>query len=327
MHAWLTKLCPDLNADDLVRKLEAEGFSTVEDLRLLEENDLKSLGVNLCGRRKIMRELTRTSQAVVKRSPISELEAKRRSINGDVEPLGIQKSGEQTPTTLTPVGGRPDTDSVLAGSEPENAGKRDLECVTSRSSDVFGEENHLTLQAAVHSIIQSLGENPSRDGLQRTPKRVADAMLSMTGGYDMDLHTLVNDAIFEEDHEGMVLVRDIEFFSLCEHHMLPFYGKIHIAYIPNGRIIGLSKLARIAHMFARRLQVQERLTRQVAEAVAEALQPRGIAVFCEASHGCMIMRGVQNSTSSTTTSCFRGEFETDMSLRQEFLQSIHRTVR
>ena len=149
------------------------------------------------------------------------------------------------------------------------------------------------LQDAVRVMLESLGEDPDREGLLKTPKRVAKAMQFLTQGYNQSLETIINGAIFDEGHNEMVLVRDINFFSLCEHHMLPFMGRAHVAYIPNQKVVGLSKLARIVEMYARRLQVQERLTRQVAEALQEALEPQGVAVVMEATHMCMSMRGVQ----------------------------------
>ncbi|MEX1018895.1 MAG: GTP cyclohydrolase I FolE [Litorilinea sp.] len=174
----------------------------------------------------------------------------------------------------------------------------------------------------VSEILTRLGESPERDGLQRTPLRVAKALDFLTSGYTTDLNEVVNDAIFEDAGEEMVLVKDIEFYSLCEHHMLPFYGKVHIAYIPNTKIIGLSKLARIADVFARRLQVQERLTNQIADALDEILQPQGVAVVAEASHFCMMMRGVQKQNSTTLTSAMRGVFKTDAQQRDQFMRMI-----
>lgn len=176
----------------------------------------------------------------------------------------------------------------------------------------------------VRSQLALLGEDPHREGLLKTPERVAKSMQWLTRGYELHVEDVMGDAVFEEAHENMVLVRDIEFYSLCEHHMLPFFGKVHVAYIPNGRIVGLSKLPRLVDMFARRLQVQERLTEEIAGALEQFLKPRGVGVVIEASHLCMMMRGVEKQNSKTITSALRGEFRTCPMTRTEFLRLAHR---
>ncbi|HWJ44198.1 MAG: GTP cyclohydrolase I FolE [Gemmatimonadaceae bacterium] len=181
--------------------------------------------------------------------------------------------------------------------------------------------------ALVRDQLALLGENPEREGLLKTPERVAKAMGFLTQGYTMTLDDVVGDALFEEDHENMVMVRDIELYSLCEHHLLPFFGKAHVAYIPDRRIVGLSKLPRVVEMFARRLQVQERLTEQVAKAIEEVLQPRGVGVVIEAFHMCMMMRGVEKQNSRTITSALRGVFRDDGKTRDEFLRLAYTASR
>jgi len=175
-------------------------------------------------------------------------------------------------------------------------------------------------EGLVRRELDLLGEDPDREGLIRTPSRVAKAMLWLTRGYEMDVQTVVGDAIFEEDHQSMVMVRDIEMYSMCEHHMLPFFGKVHIAYIPDGRIVGLSKLPRIVEMFSRRLQVQGRLKAQVAAAVPEVLPPRGVGGAVRACHPCRMLRGVEKQNSKTITSALRGSFRDDAKTRDEFLR-------
>lgn len=178
-------------------------------------------------------------------------------------------------------------------------------------------------EAHVRAILELIGENPEREGLLRTPQRVAASLSWLTRGYDLRVEDVIGDAVFEEEHTSMVMVRDIELYSLCEHHMLPFFGKAHIAYIPDNKIVGLSKLPRIVEVFARRLQVQERLTEQIADAIQAVLAPRGVGVVIEAYHLCMMMRGVQKQNSQTVTSAVTGIFRNDARTREEFLALAH----
>ena len=178
----------------------------------------------------------------------------------------------------------------------------------------------------VRRMLELLGEDPDREGLLRTPARVANSLTWLTRGYETDVREVVGDAVFEEAHENMVMVRDIELYSLCEHHLLPFFGKAHVAYIPNGRIVGLSKIPRLVEAFARRLQVQERLTEQIAHAISDVLEPRGVGVVIEAYHLCMMMRGVEKQNSKTITSALRGAFRDDPKTREEFLYLAHGSV-
>jgi len=181
-----------------------------------------------------------------------------------------------------------------------------------------------TLAHLVEQMLVELGEDPSRDGLVKTPKRVAEALRFLTEGYRMNLEKIVNGALFTVKYDEMVIVRDIEFFSLCEHHLLPFFGKMHIAYIPKEKVIGLSKIPRIVDMFARRLQVQERLTQEVAETIQKITEPRGVGVVCEARHFCMMMRGVEKQHSGAVTSAMLGAFRTRRETREEFLSLVGR---
>ncbi|MBO5831355.1 MAG: GTP cyclohydrolase I FolE [Alistipes sp.] len=194
--------------------------------------------------------------------------------------------------------------------------------VNYRREDIYNPEKIEALMGHYREILRLLGEDPDREGLLKTPERVAKAMSFITKGYSQDPIDILRSAIFKEEYQQMVLVKDIELFSVCEHHMLPFIGKAHVAYIPNGYITGLSKIARVVECFARRLQVQERLTVQIRDSIQQALNPLGVAVVIEASHTCMQMRGVEKQRSVTTTSAFTGCFLSDPRTRDEFMQLI-----
>jgi GTP cyclohydrolase I len=195
--------------------------------------------------------------------------------------------------------------------------------IQQRRAEEDGEGGAGRYAALVREQLQLLGEDPAREGLVKTPERVAKAMAFLTRGYGERMEDVVGDAIFREEHRNMIMVRDIELYSMCEHHMLPFFGKAHVAYIPDGRIVGLSKLPRLVDHFARRLQVQERLTDEIAEAVEEVLKPLGVGVVIEAYHLCMMMRGVEKQNSRTITSALRGVFRDDARTRDEFLSLAH----
>jgi len=195
-----------------------------------------------------------------------------------------------------------------------------------KKEEIYDEKTTGELKSNFENIIDQIGEDKSREGLLKTPERAAKAMQFLTHGYEMDARTILKSALFNEDYNEMVIVKDIEFYSMCEHHMLPFYGKAHIAYIPNGKIIGLSKLPRVVDCYARRLQVQERLTHEILDAIEDTLKPHGVAVVIEAVHMCMMMRGVQKQSSATTTSAFTGEFE-KIQTRSEFLNLISTKLR
>ena len=191
-----------------------------------------------------------------------------------------------------------------------------------RSSEGLGS---YTVQEMYREILSRLGEDPSRDGLVMTPERVEKSMAFLTQGYEQDAAKILRRALFDVDYDEMVIVKDIEMFSLCEHHMLPFFGKVHVAYIPNGKVIGLSKIPRLVEVFARRLQVQERMTRQIADAIQDAIQPQGVGVVIEARHLCMMMRGIEKQHSSTVTSAMVGCFR-EKETRAEFLSLVRPSV-
>jgi GTP cyclohydrolase I len=179
-----------------------------------------------------------------------------------------------------------------------------------------------SVQEIYAELLKRIGEDPTRDGLQQTPNRMEKSMAFLTKGYEESVAEVLHGALFDVDYDEMVIVRDIEFYSLCEHHLLPFFGKAHIAYVPQGKVVGLSKLPRIVDVFARRLQVQERLTQQIAEAIEDAIQPQGVGVLIEAQHLCMMMRGVEKQSSLTVTSSLRGVFKTQQQTRSEFLSLV-----
>jgi GTP cyclohydrolase I len=212
-----------------------------------------------------------------------------------------------------PLAERPRVQAAMVA-EPRDAEGLDLDPGPATSEEY---------EALVRRQLALLGEDASREGLLRTPKRVANAMTWLTRGYGLDARAVIGDALFEETHESMVMVRDIELYSMCEHHMLPFFGKAHVAYIPDGKIVGLSKLPRVVEVFARRLQVQERLTEQIAGALEDVLEPKGVGVVLECAHLCMMMRGVEKQNSKTITSALRGVFRDDFKTRDEFLRLAH----
>lgn len=195
-----------------------------------------------------------------------------------------------------------------------------------RRTDTFEPESTARISAHYSDILEAIGEDPDREGLLQTPMRVAKSLQFLTHGYDLDPAAILRKALFKEDYSQMVLVKDIEVYSLCEHHMLPFFGKAHVAYIPKGQITGLSKIPRVVDAFARRLQVQERLTNEIRDCIQDTLKPRGVAVVIEASHLCMQMRGVQKQNSVTTTSAFTGVFLNDHRTREEFIKLISATL-
>ncbi|KAE9546260.1 hypothetical protein FO519_010528, partial [Halicephalobus sp. NKZ332] len=218
--------------------------------------------------------------------------------------------------------GANDDQSSGVGSQPDFDSTEDIneESITSLTSEPKSELNQMI--KAYTTVIKHVGEDVNREGLLKTPERAAKAMLFFTKGYEENLDDIINKAVFDENHNEIVIVRDIEMFSLCEHHLVPFYGKVHIGYLPEKKVLGLSKLARVVEMYSRRLQVQERLTKEIATAISEAIQPTGVGVVVEACHMCMMMRGVQKINGMTTTSCMLGVFKEDPKIRKEFLSLI-----
>lgn len=195
--------------------------------------------------------------------------------------------------------------------------------IEATASDELELADTVEFEQLIRRQLELIGEDPGREGLLRTPARVARSLTWLTQGYEMDVRDVVGDALFDDPHDNMIMVRDIELYSMCEHHLIPFYGRAHIAYIPDGRIVGLSKLPRVVDVFARRLQVQERLTEQIAQALTDILEPKGVGVVVEAYHLCMMMRGVQKQNSRTITSALRGAFRDDAKTRDEFLRLAH----
>jgi GTP cyclohydrolase I len=187
----------------------------------------------------------------------------------------------------------------------------------------MSDEANDPIEGYIHALLKELGEDPGRDGLQATPGRVARSYRFLTSGYEQDPREILNNALFEVSYDEMVVVKDIDFYSLCEHHMIPFFGRAHVAYIPNGKVVGLSKIPRLVEMFARRLQVQERMTTQVAETIEEVLEPKGVGVVVEASHLCMMMRGVERQNAYAISSSLKGSFNEDSKTRSEFMELIH----
>ncbi|KAI1266582.1 GTP cyclohydrolase I [Xylariaceae sp. FL1019] len=250
----------------------------------------------------------RNSLSLAARDPRDKPERKRRRKAAKAESTKSEGTETRSPSPLI------DFDGL---SRPSLGTRERLEESTEQAAARLEK-----MRGAVRTILECVGEDPDREGVLDTPSRYAKAMLYFTKGYQQNVKDIVNNAIFHEGHNEMVIVKDIEIFSMCEHHMVPFTGKMHIGYIPKNNVIGISKLPRIAEMFARRLQVQERLTREVANAIMEVLQPQGVAVVMESAHLCMVMRGVQKTTATTITSCVLGCFERKEKTRNEFLSLV-----
>ena len=245
-----------------------------------------------------------------------------RLIQSSLLPIHHKMIHEPTTTSTLVVD---DEAEEKGSSKPQSPDVLGNELSESRKAHRASEDSLKAMAGSVRTILDAVGEDPEREGLEKTPMRVAKALRFFTSGYSVDLNQLVNGAVFAESHREMVVVRDIDVHSMCEHHMVPFIGKAHVAYIPRDNIIGLSKLARIVDMFARRLQVQERLGKQVAHAIQKVLDPLGVIVVIECVHMCMVMRGVQHTGASTTTSAALGKFVDDDRVRSEFFQHLNRT--
>jgi GTP cyclohydrolase IA len=285
--------------------------------------------------------ITITNPQVCEATRARLLHRKRPCLSSSSDPSALQNGDDATSSTKASIV-TAESRGTNSGSDAAGSGGRVVACpkpacscastsaAVTQSGDTLqnhqpdGEDEKLErMMEACKTILQCMGEDPNRNGLVKTPERWAKALLYMTSGYQMSPERVTNGAIFEENHDEMVVVRNMNIHSLCEHHMLPFTGVVHVGYIPNGKIVGLSKLARIAELYARRLQVQERLTRQIADAVVEMVQPLGVAVVVECTHFCMVMRGVQQASAVTTTSSVRGCFESNPKTRAEFFSILH----
>lgn len=280
-----------------------------------------------------------SSKGKRKRKKRSKRSKENRNVQEDERKVvKQQKVAEHTNKGVSEEGDVLSTSSSTSASTDDGIITLCQKCPNSQKSTDVPEESHMDdkkmgnlteevkmakMTQACETILSCIGEDPNREGLLLTPERWAKALLFLTHGYQQKTHEIMNGAVFSENHKEMVIVRDIDIHSLCEHHMLPFTGKVHVGYIPNGKVLGLSKIARIAEVYARRLQVQERLTRQIADAMVEVVNPLGVAVMLESNHFCMVMRGVQKTSTSTVTSCVRGCFEKNAKTRAEFFSIIN----